>query len=133
MHCKFLYGSCYKYNVHNIPYCPESKSPSKISPLPSLTHKFLHRNFYLVYKPPPLLCEICTVSKINAWRWTEALLFVVQMVCLCHLSALSTKYHQEYAIEREGEYLTHQYTVVQTWIIKFLLAVSKQTVKSTAQ
>ena len=33
--------------VIKVPYSPE------ISPLPSLTSKFLHRYFYLVYKPPP--------------------------------------------------------------------------------
>ena len=35
----------------------------KISPLPSLTSKFLHRYFYLIYKPPPPHCKKCTVSK----------------------------------------------------------------------
>jgi hypothetical protein len=35
----------------------------KVSPLPSLTNRFLHRYFCLVYNPPPLLCENCTVSK----------------------------------------------------------------------
>ena len=35
----------------------------KISPLPSLTSKFLHRYFYLVYKPPSLCYKKCTVSK----------------------------------------------------------------------
>ena len=31
----------------HVPYCPENEPPSKISPLPSLTHKFLHRYFCL--------------------------------------------------------------------------------------
>ena len=44
-------------------YSPENKPPSKISLLPSMTSKFLHRYFYLVYKPPPLCCKNCTVSK----------------------------------------------------------------------
>ena len=35
-----------------IPYPPENKPPSKISPLPSLTFKFLHRYVCFDYKPP---------------------------------------------------------------------------------
>ena len=35
-----------------VPYPPENKPPSKISPLPSLTVKFLHRYACLDYKPP---------------------------------------------------------------------------------
>ena len=35
-----------------IPYPPENKPPSKISPVPSFTLKFLHRYVCLDYKPP---------------------------------------------------------------------------------
>jgi hypothetical protein len=42
---------------------PKVSPPPKISPLPSLTHKFLHRYFCLVYKPPPLSRENCFVRK----------------------------------------------------------------------
>ena len=42
-----------------VPYPPENKPPSKISPLPSLTVKFLHRYVCLDYKPPSHQVE-CT-------------------------------------------------------------------------
>ena len=35
-----------------VPYPPDNKPPSKISPLPSLILKFLHRYVCLDYKPP---------------------------------------------------------------------------------
>ena len=49
--------SSFYYGSYRIPYSPENKPP------PSLTSKFLHRYFYLVYKPPPLRCKKCTNSK----------------------------------------------------------------------
>ena len=44
----------FDYELYNrdIPYPPANKPPSKISPLPSLTFKFLHRYVCLDYKPP---------------------------------------------------------------------------------
>ena len=39
------------------------------------------------------ISENCTIKKIDAWRLTEAPLFVVLTVYLFHLSALCTEYH----------------------------------------
>ena len=43
-------------NLH-VPYSPENKAP------PLFDLKFLHRYFYFIYKPLPLCCKNCTVSK----------------------------------------------------------------------
>ena len=66
----------YGNGVIYISYSPEKSS------LPSLTSKFLHRYFYLNYKPPPLRC-----TKINTWRSTTMLLFIVWTGCLHLLSS----------------------------------------------
>ena len=43
----------------------------KISPLPSLTSKFLHRYFYPVYRPRPYAAKSAPSAKMNAWRSTR--------------------------------------------------------------
>ena len=65
----------------------------KMSPLPSLTSKFLHRYFYLMYEPPTPTLQKCIVSKTNLRRSSRMQFFIVWMVCLLHLSALSVTYH----------------------------------------
>jgi hypothetical protein len=56
-----------------LPYCPESKPPSKISPLPSLTNKFLHRYFASFINPHPYHVKIVPSAKINAWRYVSVI------------------------------------------------------------
>ena len=78
--------------VHMYSIVPHYRILPKISPLPSLTSKFLHRYFYLVDKPHPYATNNAPSIKMNVCRSTRTLLFVVWTVCLLHLLALSAKY-----------------------------------------
>ena len=81
----------------------------KISPLPSLSSKFLHRYFYLVYKPSPTMIQKkCIFSKkMNERRQTRMLIFFIWIADFPHLSALSVKYHdQKFVDGSDGLHLT---------------------------
>ena len=64
---------CCKINYIILLYC----ILPKISPLPSLTSKFLHRYFTLFISPCPYAANIAPSTKMNAWQSTRPLLFVV--------------------------------------------------------
>ena len=76
-----------------VPYSPENKPPSKISSIPFLTSKFLHKYFTSHISPPPLRYKNCIVSKNKRAKIDKDAVFVVWMVCFPHLSALSVIYH----------------------------------------
>ena len=69
-------------------YSPEKKPTLKVTPRPSSTSKFLHRYFYLVYKPHLYTAKTALSAKVNAWWLTRILLFVVWTVYLLHLLLL---------------------------------------------